>query len=47
MFSQMQVQQKLNASVPDEVKLECFEMNTNNAYATKIATTGNVAYVTA
>ena len=22
-------------------------MNTNNAYATKIATTGNVAYVTA
>ena len=38
---------ELNASVPDEVKLEHFEMNTNNAYATKIATTGNVAYVTA
>ena len=37
---------ELNASVSDEVKLEHFEMNTNNAYATKIATTGNVAYMT-
>ena len=38
---------KLNAS--DEVKLEHFEMNTNDAYATntaEIATTENVAYVT-
>ena len=37
---------ELNAS--DEVKLEHFEMNTNDAYGTtaEIATTGNVAYVT-
>ena len=38
---------ELNASVPDEVKLE---MNTNDAYVTntvKIATTENVAYMTA
>ena len=31
---------ELNASVPDEVKLEHFEMNT------EITTTGNIAYVT-
>ena len=40
---------ELNASVSDEVKLEHFEMNTNNAYGTntaEITTTGNVAYVT-
>ena len=44
----MQVQ--LKAFVPDEVKLEHFEMNTNDAYATnaaEIATTENVAYMTA
>ena len=41
---------ELNTSVPDEVKLDHFEMNTNDAYATntaEIATTGNVAYMTA
>ena len=41
---------ELNASVPDEVKLGHFEMNTNDAYVTntvKIATTENVAYMTA
>ena len=37
-------------NVPDEVKLEHFEMNTNDAYGTntaEIATTENVAYMTA
>ena len=43
---------ELNTSVPDEVKLEHFEMNTNDAYATnaaEIATTENVysLYMTA
>ena len=41
---------ELNTSVPDEVKLDHFEMNTNDAYATntaEITTTGNVAYMTA
>ena len=41
---------ELNASVPDEVKLDHFEMNTNDAYAmntAEISTTGNVAYMTA
>ena len=40
---------ELSASVPDEVKLEHFEMNTNDAYVTntaKTATTENVAYTT-
>ena len=39
-----------NTSAPDEEKLEHFEMNTNDAYATntaEITTTGNVAYMTA
>ena len=39
-----------NTSAPDEDKLEHFEMNTNDAYATntaEITTTGNVAYMTA
>ena len=38
---------ELYASVPNEVALEYFEMNTNDAYGTNtadIATTGNVAY---
>ena len=38
-----------NTSPPNEVKLEHFEMNTNDAYATntaEIAITGNVAYMT-
>ena len=38
---------ELNPSPPNEVKLEHFEMNTNDAYGTnsiEIATTGNVAY---
>ena len=41
---------ELNTSVPDEVKLDHFEMNTNDAYATntaEIATTGNVACMAA
>ena len=40
---------ELNASVPDEDKLEHFEMNTNDAYVTntaEITTTENVAYMT-
>ena len=40
---------ELNASVPDEVKLEHFEMNANDVYVTntvEITTTGNVAYMT-
>ena len=40
---------ELNASVPDEVKPEHFEMNTNDAYGSntaEIATIGNVAYMT-
>ena len=39
-----------NTSAPDEDKLEHFEMNTNDAYATntaEITTTENVAYMTA
>ena len=39
-----------NASVPDKMALEHFEMNTNDAYGTntaEITTTGNVAYMTA
>ena len=39
-----------DASAPNEDKIEHFEMNTNDAYATntaEIATTGNVAYMTA
>ena len=41
---------ELNASVLHEVALENFEMNTNDAYGAntaEIATTGNVAYMTA
>ena len=41
---------ELNAPAPNEVPLEHFEMNTNDAYGantTEIATTGNVAYMTA
>ena len=41
---------ELNASAPNKVALEYFEMNTNDAYGTntaKIATTENVAYTTA
>ena len=37
-------------SAPNEVKIEHFEMNTNDAYATntaEITTTENVAYMTA
>ena len=40
---------ELNASVPDEVALEHFEMNANDAYAMnsqEVATMGNVAYTT-
>ena len=40
---------ELNESVPDEVALEHFEMNTNDAYGTnsqEVATMGNVAYTT-
>ena len=39
-----------NTSAPDGDKLEHFEMNINEAYATntaEITTTGNVAYMTA
>ena len=41
---------ELHTSAPNEDKLEHFEMNTNDAYGTntaEIATTGNVAYMTA
>ena len=41
---------ELNTSAPNEVKIEHFAMNTNDAYATntaEIATTENVAYMTA
>ena len=41
---------ELNASAPNKVALEHFEMNTNDAYGTNttaIATTENVAYMTA
>ena len=41
---------KLHTSAPNEVKIEHFEMNTNDAYGTntaEIATIGNVAYMTA
>ena len=41
---------ELHTSAPNEVKLEHFEMNTNDAYATntaEITTTENIAYMTA
>ena len=41
---------ELNTSAPHKTALEHFEMNTNDAYGTntaEIATTGNVAYMTA